>query len=139
MPFFNVRAHIPRAHSPSLMCYFRTTPALVYFPQGCVAWLSRVVYPADLTEFSGRILSLGRLLHTIIHRLWEMPEILLRFSSLRTLKGRLSLVRSRFTHVKGFDLIVHWLDANPYIPNGWGRQWYGNTNNLWVKLVVEAF
>lgn len=39
----------------------------------------------------------------------------------------------KWDDVDGAVFIID-IDADPYIPNGWGAQWYTNQNNLWVSF-----
>ena len=46
-------------------------------------------------------------------------------------------VIGQFPRISSYHRILRETDADPYIPNGWGSQWFANQNNLFGLLISQ--
>ncbi|KAH0838875.1 glycoside hydrolase family 55 protein [Lanmaoa asiatica] len=107
--------YVAPRHAVSVIKYVTRSisPAIVYFPQGTYL-VSSAIDAYYYTQIIGDA---------------RHPPTLLASSHFIG-----SAVIGRFFKFNNWRRSNSWLDADPYIPNGWGAQWYINQDNLFRSV-----
>ena len=113
----------------------RATPAVVFFPQGCVSLEALRYLTPVLNLYTEHTKSRPPSSPTTTLFSSEMPRFHPPSWLPQTSVVSLSLVRP-LSHSQPNYIHRLCVDADPYIPNGYGAQWYTNQNNLYVAVIL---